>query len=637
MSRSSQRLSLSPSWKSESHLRAHTRHNSRKRPLHNPPDSQNLQTETGAHASPAPAEITPIADLKKRDATDSSNNQNVKQIIQTVHLVHYVEEDGSPIQVATVTQADVTQIVNSASGLTVQVGNPTTWSAPLLSSTPGGVALDYSAPSTTSLESDAAMAGSQSTPLSDLIASQTFESSTQPTDDADLNPYVSLDATPVSSISTSTSISDPNSASSATDAVPNGVAYPTGYISSMYGTAGTASPPYPTGTGSLAGFYNSTSDSNSFASTQHNSYSQYASGAKSSVSTDSLYSSGAFSTRTWSSGRTSGTASTRSRSTWATDSTATASSDDYVGGIYGALDSTATAAPGTTATSDSTNDDNDNDGGGSSTTNSVVGGVVGGIAGAALIVFLVMMALKRWKKTHGGEIRLLDGTTGRGLLTGLTGGASAGATRDAKSPTEASTPGTSRAMLENPSPMPGVLASLPGLKAIKAAPSPELNTPPPAAADSERGFYRVSGRKLPSVLEHGGDGYTDPRASVMSTETVNYRDSTFDPLSPNTRFALGSPMRPVSGIPVMRDSPAHSASFETSYADLPLVTPPDSPVLPRENNFAAVSPVATPSSVNPVHASLVQLPQVVTVGRSLTLVHPDVQRHSAVGHFSEDV
>ncbi|KAL1890801.1 hypothetical protein Cpir12675_005256 [Ceratocystis pirilliformis] len=631
MSRSSPRSSLSQSWRSESHLRTHTHHNSRKKPHGNISEEKkqahNNQDETPT--KPSATQNTPAADLRKRaDETDSSANKNVKQIIQTVHLVHYVEEDGSPIEVATVTQADITQIVNSASGLTVEVGNPTTWSAPLLSAEPTNAVLDSYSETSSSPPIDYAMDDTHSSSLSDIIASQTFESSLQPTSVDSLSP----ESTGSASISSSYAQSAPP--------------YPTGYVSSIYGTAGAVSPPYPTGSGSLSGFYNSTSTQINIGSGYSSSYGQYASDTNYFTNSDSRHSTSVFSTRTvinTDSASISASAFGYSNLASASDSEATATSDDLAG-VYGVFDSTPTPGAETTSTSGSSSTKDNGggsngggSGGGSSTTNSVVGGVVGGIAGAALIVFLVMMALKRWKKTHGGEIKLLDGSTGRGLLTGMARSSSGGAGAVSALSPGVSTPGTSRGMLEASSPKSGVLASLSGLKAIKPDPSPEAPSPP-LAVDSERGFYRVSGRKLPSVLEHGGDGYTDPRASILSTDTVNYRDSTYDTLSPNARFALGSPMRPVSGVPVIRDSPAHSATFETSYTDMPIVTPPDSPVLPREYNYPEEEMVVgTVASVKPVHASLVQLPQVVTVGRNLTVINPGIQRHSTVGHFSEDV
>ncbi|KAK2036242.1 hypothetical protein LZ31DRAFT_616581 [Colletotrichum somersetense] len=99
----------------------------------------------------------------------------------------------------------------------------------------------------------------------------------------------------------------------------------------------------------------------------------------------------------------------------------------------------------------------------------------------------------------------------------------------------------------------------------------------------ERGFVRVSGRKLPSVLQSGGDGYTDPGDIVAPVapfggganddESVYYRDSRafFDPGGhdgQSPRLALGSPMRPESGVVVFKESPARTPVTESApFAD----------------------------------------------------------------------
>ncbi|KAK1992675.1 hypothetical protein LX36DRAFT_587942 [Colletotrichum falcatum] len=91
----------------------------------------------------------------------------------------------------------------------------------------------------------------------------------------------------------------------------------------------------------------------------------------------------------------------------------------------------------------------------------------------------------------------------------------------------------------------------------------------------ERGFVRVSGRKLPSVLQSGGDGYTDPHEGLAvpfggaanDDESIYYRNSQafFDPGGEQTpRLALGSPMRPVSGVVVFKDSPARTPVTEST-------------------------------------------------------------------------
>jgi hypothetical protein len=85
---------------------------------------------------------------------------------------------------------------------------------------------------------------------------------------------------------------------------------------------------------------------------------------------------------------------------------------------------------------------------------------------------------------------------------------------------------------------------------------------PAEPATQEKGFYRVSGRKLTSVLQSGGDGYSDPHDSIGSG-TSYYRDSQafFD--SPDVApLQLGSPMRPRSGIPVFRDGPQRTPVHE---------------------------------------------------------------------------
>lgn len=98
---------------------------------------------------------------------------------------------------------------------------------------------------------------------------------------------------------------------------------------------------------------------------------------------------------------------------------------------------------------------------------------------------------------------------------------------------------------------------------------------------AERGFVRVSGKKLPPVLQFGGDGYSDPRENRMSDASASvYRDSiaVFD--QPNVRpLALGTPMRPESGIMTMHPSPARTPV--TSQVPTRI----DSPTLPRSSTF----------------------------------------------------
>ncbi|KAK3293203.1 uncharacterized protein B0H64DRAFT_326666 [Chaetomium fimeti] len=173
------------------------------------------------------------------------------------------------------------------------------------------------------------------------------------------------------------------------------------------------------------------------------------------------------------------------------------------------------------------------------TRNAVVGGVVGSIAGIALIA-LALLYLLKWRRQRGQGIMLLgDEDTPRG--------------RGFSSP-EPTSPSSGMGMTERAGAfaIPAALAKLSGKRAIDA--------PPAEPATQEKGFYRVSGKKLVSVLESGGDGYTDPHDSVGSGSSY-YRDSQAFSEGSNP-FQLGSPMRPVSGVPIYRDGAQRTALHE---------------------------------------------------------------------------
>lgn len=109
---------------------------------------------------------------------------------------------------------------------------------------------------------------------------------------------------------------------------------------------------------------------------------------------------------------------------------------------------------------------------------------------------------------------------------------------------------------------------------------PSAGSGPPAG---ETGFYRVSGKKLPSVIQHGGDGYTDPRYSTMSGASSGITDSHGLDLAPGgaPRLAVGQPMRPISGVPVIRSSPARTPMEEQSPFSDPFSDPlPSPPAVP---------------------------------------------------------
>ncbi|KAK6219779.1 hypothetical protein QIS74_05281 [Colletotrichum tabaci] len=129
-----------------------------------------------------------------------------------------------------------------------------------------------------------------------------------------------------------------------------------------------------------------------------------------------------------------------------------------------------------------------------------------------------------------------------------------------------------------------------GTAAVAAAHKPLSRRASEPSETGEKGFVRVAGRKLPSVLQSGGDGYTDPREGASGVggaagitnddESVYYRDSQafFDPGGQTPRLALGSPMRPVSGVVVLKESPARTPVTESA------------PFSDQDNSFVPLAP-----------------------------------------------
>ncbi|OAA75604.1 hypothetical protein LEL_07592 [Akanthomyces lecanii RCEF 1005] len=183
----------------------------------------------------------------------------------------------------------------------------------------------------------------------------------------------------------------------------------------------------------------------------------------------------------------------------------------------------------------------------------IVGGVVGSIAGVAFIALLVMLALRYRKKKDRGSLPSNRDAPGFAALP-ASGSDATNSTAERNGAASSVT---------------AAFAALTGKRQSRSAAagsSDMLEVP----SGGERGFYRVSGRKLPSVLYTGGDGYSDPRESTMSqlsnsSEPFNRGDQ---------HFALGTPMRPISGVPIMRSGPARTPVTEANpFAD-PLPSPP---------------------------------------------------------------
>ena len=167
-----------------------------------------------------------------------------------------------------------------------------------------------------------------------------------------------------------------------------------------------------------------------------------------------------------------------------------------------------------------------------------------------------MLAL-RWKKRQGNNLKLVTaggGAAGAGDSSAARGGppSAGGAGGEAAAGDEEGVSPTARSMSERSVPfaIPAALASLGNKRASQAKSE--------SGSSAERGFYRVSGRKLTSVLETGGDGYSDPRESTVGGSST-YRDSMAAFQDPGSNpLQLGSPMRPESGVMVMRSGPART-------------------------------------------------------------------------------
>ncbi|KAL6856439.1 hypothetical protein J3F83DRAFT_396235 [Trichoderma novae-zelandiae] len=198
----------------------------------------------------------------------------------------------------------------------------------------------------------------------------------------------------------------------------------------------------------------------------------------------------------------------------------------------------------------------------------VIGGVVGGLAGAAFFLVLILLALRYKRRQLNASAAAGQPTSeGRGLPPAITtpDGAPSGGND-----------GSGSAMTERYSGA-GLTAAFTGLATKSSSASAN------SAETAERGFYRVSGRKLPSVLHLGGDGYSDPRSSFMSSTTDYHRGSqAFDPIGgAGARLQLGLPMRPDSGVPIVRSGPARAVVAEPNpFADPPKTPPADASAPP---------------------------------------------------------
>ncbi|KAK7967766.1 uncharacterized protein PG986_002043 [Apiospora aurea] len=203
----------------------------------------------------------------------------------------------------------------------------------------------------------------------------------------------------------------------------------------------------------------------------------------------------------------------------------------------------------------------------------VAGSVIGSVAGVAFLLVLALMLL-RWKKRQNA-LKLRDSNKSPGgLITGA--GVAAGKDNPFDDPHPPATANSSAMSQRRSAPfaIPAALANLTGSQKRYSD-----RTDAASVEGGEKGFQKVSGRKLPSVLHYGGDGYSEPsnRDTVMSDQSSMsyYRDSQGFFGGPGMpRLALGSPMRPESGVPVFHEGPARKAQTETGHFSPTNLEPP---------------------------------------------------------------
>ncbi|KAJ5648384.1 hypothetical protein N7490_004756 [Penicillium lividum] len=232
----------------------------------------------------------------------------------------------------------------------------------------------------------------------------------------------------------------------------------------------------------------------------------------------------------------------------------------------------------------------------SPTTSKIVGGVIGSVAGLALIFALLFYILRR----RGYLQRFLKDKGTEALPS-----------------SDAGTAGT-REMAERPSSVFTTSYLAPAF--MKRWRQSTMTTRTDSTVDSfssERGFQKISGRKIPPVLTHGGDGF----GGGLDGDSPTIPDCLIG-LSPSS--STGGPSGGLLSSPVTHGPPPASpfgSPLDTNYTreidEFP--TPPRSKIqLPVSSsvNFGSPTMVSSSHSIpQPQSAIPVQLPD--SVGRSL--------------------
>ncbi|CCU76713.1 hypothetical protein BGHDH14_bghG002926000002001 [Blumeria hordei DH14] len=166
----------------------------------------------------------------------------------------------------------------------------------------------------------------------------------------------------------------------------------------------------------------------------------------------------------------------------------------------------------------------------------LIGSVVGSVAGAALLIVLMIILLRLYKKNKS-----LFFITGRGKP--------AVSDLNHSAPMQSSADPTQRQ--PRPFPMSSALSSMSQYK----WPSAKVTGTTSSTDEGDQGFYRISGRKLPSVIHYGGDGYGGGSGSSVHKDNKTVSGPSLGRDSPVTHTVSGSPSRStITSTPVQREN-----------------------------------------------------------------------------------
>lgn len=217
-----------------------------------------------------------------------------------------------------------------------------------------------------------------------------------------------------------------------------------------------------------------------------------------------------------------------------TQSSYTSASSTGGEGLVGSTASAGGPAGSTTTAAASSNGNN-----GMPPTKTLVGGICGGIAGLVLIIAALLFLL-RWRKGRVGQRRDISPPVPQSAEAGSAALGGGGAM-------------TQRSSLRSTAPIAAAAGLLGRLRPASSQTATTSSTGP-----SEKGFQKISGRKLPSVLHSGGDGYGDTPVRGPNTgprpqpKAITPGQGPFAGLAPGLRPP--SPQRSLSGSSFYRDS-----------------------------------------------------------------------------------